>query len=590
MTRLDLTNPVKIAEAFFLLTIVAAAVFPQETNPKELPRSAASDVPEPGIKRVPLKPELSNGLAITRIFYDLTGSTGDAARDREIRREIENAVGIRAGDSFDQVAVELALSRVRRIASVASADYALYPSASDQQLILVVSASLGTAGQVENKGVFARKTSDFPVLWQDERSLIRLQVNGGLGVFSDYNPWFANSEVFTAGSPVAVDPPGRGGTTWGEGSIEIGIAGATQMGNAPLYAYGALTWVTSFAVGNDLFRSDARAVTQIEKAYVGVLYKPRKRDVSANFSIGRQNWQLNEGFLISQIPGAVNAGPLPGLYLSPRTAFERTYLGKVKVGKFSAEAFFLDPEELDFVESRTAYRGVNLQYNTNNRRFASLTYFDVPRSKTSFPNPQTGVRVPREGLRTINPRIGDRTLFGIRGLEAITEFAHQWNPGDNVSANAGYGSLGYTYYQRKWRPSLTYRFAHFGGDDPNTAKFERFDAPLSSGLDNWVQGISFKKVVINSNLDSHRVRFNIAPQEQVSYTFDYFYLFAPIKSAGGKTFYGQEVNGAVRWSINKRLFFLGVGGVAVPGAVIRERADGNTKNWYTLQASLFWNL
>lgn len=428
------------------------------------------------------------------------------------------------------------------------------------------------------------------MLWQNERSFLGFQVNGGLGVFSETNPWFGNSQVFTAGSPIADNPPGRGNTTWGEASIETGISGATQLGNSPLYAYGAISWVTSFAAGNDLFRSDTRAVTRIEKAYVGVLFKPKKGNVSANFSLGRQNWQLGEGFLISQLSGAANAGPLPGLYLNPRTAFEKTFLGKVKIGKFSAEAFFLDPEELDFLESRTAYRGVNLQYNTDKRWFAGFTYYDVPRSKTLFTNLQSGERMPRKGLRTINGRLGDRTFLGVRGLEAMSEFAHQWNPGSNVSANAGYGSLGYTFYQKKWRPSLTYRFAHYGGDDPKTEKFERFDAPLSSGLDNWVQGIIFKKVVINSNLDSHRVRFNIAPQERVSYTFDYFYLFAPVKSAGGKTLYGQEVNGAVRWSINKKLFFLGVAGVAVPGAVIKERADGNTRNWYTLQASLFWNL
>ena len=44
--------------------------------------------------------------------------------------------------------------------------------------------------------------------------------------------------------------------------------------------------------------------------------------------------------------------------------------------------------------------------------------------------------------------------------------------------------------------------SHPDDDDPNTPAREAFDAPLSSGLDEWVQGVNFKKVVTNSNLNS----------------------------------------------------------------------------------------
>jgi hypothetical protein len=177
----------------------------------------------------------------------------------------------------------------------------------------------------------------------------------------------------------------------------------------------------------------------------------------------------------------------------------------------------------------------------------------------------------------------------VAGLEARGEIAHQWNPGFNVDANAWYATLGYTA-ALEWKPSLAYRFAQFSGDDLSTPEYERFDAPLSSGLDNWVQGVNFKKVVTNSNLNSHRVRFNIAPTELMSFTFDYFYLYASNATSSGKTLYGHEIDGAVRWFINKRLFFLGVAGIGIPGSIIDERGNGNTRNWYTFQASLFWNL
>jgi hypothetical protein len=596
--RLGQSKMMRLLSRLSIKTLILAAIlvaggaalpsFAQDRD-EALQRSPASDIPIAGIERAPAIPELSSGLSVALVFYDLRGTSGSSSKDSDIRRKMERALGISPGDTFDAVLAEAAIVRVRRVDGVRSSDLTIYPASNDRQIVIVISATLGERSAAQSKGVFAGNSNDFPVLWKGERGFLRLQVNGGLGAFIDNGPWFGNAQAFTGNSPIADDPPGPGTTGWFEANIETGIHGSAQLGNAPVYAYGALTWMTSMTAGNDLFRSDFRAVTRIEKAYAGVLYKPEKGPVSAQFSAGRQNWQLNEGFLFSQFSGAANAGPLPGLYLNPRTAFEETYIGKVKAGRFSGEWFYVDPEELDFVESRTAFRGVNLQYTTKKNYFGAFAYYDVPRSRTSFPNP-TGDRIPRKGQRTANIRLGSRSFLKTPGLEVIGEYARQWNPGNNVGANAGYVSTGYTFLKRQWQPSLSYRFAHFGGDDPQTAKYERFDAPLSSGLDNWVQGVNFKKVVTNSNLNSHRIRFNVSPQKTLSFTFDYFYLFAPVKSASGRSFYGQEVNGAVRWLINKRLFLLGVTGVGVPGSITKERANNNTKNWFTFQTSLFWNL
>lgn len=577
-----------VVAAAVVLSVTVLSALSQDRD-QELERSPASDIPVAGIERAPTSTALSSGLTIALVFYDLRGRSGASDGDAELRRKMEKALGFSAGDSFDEVLAEAAIERIRLLAGVRSADLTLYPASNDRQVVVVISATLGEKRAAPRKGLFAGNTKDFPVIWKSERGYLKFQLNGGLGLYTDIDPWFGNANAFVGNSPIADDPPGTGATVWGEASFETGIHGVAQLGRAPLYAYGAFSWFTTMTAGNDLFRSDPRAVGRIEKAYVGLLYKPAKGPVSAQFSLGRQNFQLNDGFLISQFSGAANAGPLPGLYLNPRTAFEETYLAKARIGRFSAEWFFIDPEELDFVESRTAYRGINLQYTTKANYFAGFAFLDVPRSRTSFPNPAGGV-VPREGQRTADFRLGSRRFLNVQGLEVIGEYARQWNPGDNAGANAGFISGGYTFLKKAWRPSLTYRFAHFGGDDPATAKYERFDAPLSSGLDNWVQGVNFKKVVTNSNLNSHRVRFNIAPTETATFTFDYFYLFAPERSPGGNSVYGQEVNGAVRWMINRRLFFLGVAGVGVPGSIIKERGQNNTSNWVTIQASLFWNL
>jgi hypothetical protein len=133
-----------------------------------------------------------------------------------------------------------------------------------------------------------------------------------------------------------------------------------------------------------------------------------------------------------------------------------------------------------------------------------------------------------------------------------------------------------------------YRYASFSGDRPDTATREAFDAPLSSGLDEWAQGISFKKVVTNSNLNSHRVRLNAGPDPRLNFTLDYYHLWADMPLPTGQSTYGNELDLIVRWAISKQLFFLGIAGMAWPGNVIQAQTQGAARPWSTLQASLFW--
>lgn len=185
-------------------------------------------------------------------------------------------------------------------------------------------------------------------------------------------------------------------------------------------------------------------------------------------------------------------------------------------------------------------------------------------------------------------RFGLGRLLGLPGLDALGEYARQDSTLISWKARAWYAQLGYGFSDRPLSPHLTYRRAHFSGDDASTAQQESFDAQLSSGLDEWVQGVSFKKVLSNSNLDSHRFRLNLTPRPGLDYTVDYFRLKAHRVGPGGLRHYGDELNGAVRWAITPRLFFLGVAGIAWPGEEMRRRAGGADRPWGTVQASVYW--
>ena len=101
----------------------------------------------------------------------------------------------------------------------------------------------------------------------------------------------------------------------------------------------------------------------------------------------------------------------------------------------------------------------------------------------------------------------------------------------------------------------------------------------------WGQYSLFQR---DSELDSHRLRFNLEPSERVTYTIDWFRLKADVPLAGGERAYGDELDFAVRWAISRQLYFLGVAGVAWPGEAIKAQTQGAARPWVTFQASLFW--
>lgn len=566
-----------------------AGVRAQEAGPAPA-RSAASDQPVPGEVRVALQPQQYDGYPIARVFYDLLGGTGSAEKDAALRAEIERLLGAVTSGRFSVPVAEGAVAAVRRLAGVDSASYSIYASSHPGEIVFVLSATFATARDPASRGTLATgRAGDLPVLLENARQLLRVQLNTGVGVYSDYNPWFASPATYTARSPIALDPPGAGSTSWAEAWVEYGLAGATQLGASRAYVYGEVTGLTSGSTGQDLFRSDTRSKTLLEKAHAGLLWSDPDGGISGRFAVGRQNWQLNNGFLFSRFAAGANAGPNPGLYLNPRTTYEQSVLAEIKSGRFSVEYFDVDPAELDDFDSGTRFQGLNVSWLDKESWDLGLVAYRVPESNTTFRTPQGGV-VPRDGQRTFNLRVGRNRVAGLDGLDARAEYAEQEHSDADVAAEAWYAQLGYTAKGLRLQPSLTYRYASFSGDDPATSRREAFDAPLSSGLDEWVQGVSFKKVVTNSNLESHRLRLNLVQSPRINYTIDWFHLAADVALPSGATNYGSELDFVVRWAISKQLYFLGVAGVAWPDEIIREQTGGAARQWVTMQASLFWGL
>ena len=138
-------------------------------------------------------------------------------------------------------------------------------------------------------------------------------MNGGVGAFSDGNPWFGQLGAFTQRNPLVQDPALGAQTgaraSWFETYVEYGVGGATRIGASGFYVYGAVSGIAALANGQDIFRSDTRATNSLEKLYAGLIFAPKDRELRVNASVGRQNFTLNDGFLIAQYGAQWNAGP-----------------------------------------------------------------------------------------------------------------------------------------------------------------------------------------------------------------------------------------------------------------------------------------
>jgi hypothetical protein len=198
-------------------------------------------------------------------------------------------------------------------------------------------------------------------------------------------------------------------------------------------------------------------------------------------------------------------------------------------------------------------------------------------------------------VQTISAHVRWNRALAVDGLWLESEIAHQFHSTADMSAWSGYGLIGYQVAM-PWKPSLSYRYFHATGDDPATATYERFDPLLSTGLGNWLQGISFGKLVTNSNLETHRLQFNLQPTPMLNITFDWHMLRAsdrnnlgsnPALSALTSRDIGQEFTLTGRWAINRHLYWQLLASVAVPGEALRD--IGADKPWSTFQSSLYWN-
>jgi len=575
----------------------AAPANPPATVPASSSELPSEFIPPGGFL---LNPALLNGERISEVIVHLENPADDGDRNQQYQQQITQAFAVRAGDSYNQLFLDRGLQRVEQLPFVESAQYALYEVQIPGEIVVVVSVQLAAeaATTPTETGIFVTGDwGEFPNLYTSDRATAVAILRGGFSSFTSDNTWFGNADTFTQGNPLARDPAGPGTYSWLDGYLELGVAGITQIDTIPLYVYGGASNIVSATLQPDLFESDNRIFSSIEDLYGGFVYGYRTDNsrFGINLSVGRQDYRISNGLLFAN--GAGNGGDRATILSNPRTAFDSTVIGRIRWNNLRLEGFYLDPDELPLLDTHTEFVGANLEYDDNRSLQLGLSYINVPESDFSY---FTLADVySREGLNVIYPRVRVTNALGLDGLWLQAEYAHQWNDNFDMAANAAWGQIGYTIQDLPWAPTLSYRYAYFSGDDPNTSAFERFDPLLSGGSpDTWIQGANLVKIYQNSNLITHQIVLRLRPSQRFDLSLQYIHLSASERNnLGGaqalsfleSSEVGQEITLTGRYNLSRNFLFYASGSVAFPGAAIQQVVSDNPGPWYFLQLSFLVN-
>jgi hypothetical protein len=390
-------------------------------------------------------------------------------------------------------------------------------------------------------------------------------LDAGFGGFSFFNALFTNPRD---------EPSGDLGDNWFEGFAKPALAGAyTFDGGAVIDGAVSVVGERTYGgapilVGED-FSSFAPEDLQI--GWRSGTAWTALGDDALSFTVGRARYQLGHGFLLYD--GAGEGGSRGGYWTNARKAFELASILRFAPGPHTAEAFYLDKDELPEAETGSRLWGANYEVRIGEHTSLGAAYMRL------FAD--AGIAPGRDGLRVFNARAYAAPVPAHDAFTLEAEYAREDTP-DILTSNAW--SLQGTYaFDDAWTPKLSYRYAFFEGDDPSTPRSEAFD-PLFLGFSDWGtwwQGeIAGEYFLANSNLKSHQGRLHLAPHDRVGIGAIVYRFLAhrPATFGSGVTSddVAWEVDGYTDWKLNETFTLSLVSAWATPGDALRQNS-GRTK-------------
>lgn len=372
-------------------------------------------------------------------------------------------------------------------------------------------------------------------------------------------------------NPRPDDPSGDLGDNWTEGTLKAGLGGVYRNSGGSEW-YGKLSAVGegTFSSAPDLVGSDATSFG-VEDAYIG--WRSGGENPMWDFSVGREQYKLGHGMILYD--GASEGGSRGGYWTNARKAFEMAAIGRFTSGSNKVEVFYLDRDELPESDSGSKLVGLNYEYSFGEENTLGATYMKA--------SAKENVRPDRDGMEVYNLRAYVAPFPSLKALSFEAEWAQEENDvlidsmAWNVAASYQFGSA--------WAPKLTYRYAFFEGDDPDTVENENFDGLFTGFYDwsTWWQGeIGGGYLLSNSNLISSQLRLHVKPTESIStglifldFSLDHPESFDPTITSSDA---GQELDWYMDWSVTSNFIVSFVAAVGKPGEAV-EQSTGRTGNF-----------
>lgn len=534
------------------------------------------------------------GIQIQSVVFDYTNLAADSTLNNAYRKIVENEFGILPQSQYNSFQTSYYTSKLRLLPFVESVN--MNTSLSDQNLVLIKLNIAFSSDEQKKKTQKAGLTNKqlLPVLYNSDQTFLTLKATASEMVYTNDNAWFAQPGAMTNGNPLADKPSGAGYSAWLEGFASAGIYGITKLiPKINLHIYGGVNYLASFSAGNELFTEKARFYGDIEEAFVGLVGGGRtsKGDpYKYNVSYGRKQFTLGDGWII--VNTSMNGYNRASLQLNPRWAGKSLLQADFVWNKILIQGFSLRPNELDILNSHTIINGLNLQLSNNKNALIAFSFLQVPRSTLRYYLPDGSIHT-RDGLQVYNLRIFKNT--GQNGkLFFKTEAGYQRNSHFDMAAWAYYGELGWNFSNVKGTPTISYRYAFFSGDNPDSKSYNRWDALYTGGNgEQWVQGSNMYKIVQNSNEITHRLQIVYSPLKKIQLVGQGWLFFAAQKNnIGGNPalsnldskFYGSEFNLTFKYFYSRNWYFHLNTAYTLPESAIKD-AIVNTQNWFCL--SLF---
>lgn len=529
---------------------------------------------------------------VDTIQVHLINPTEDQSLNQRVIDQVRKNIAIFPGESISEEKLDFLTARVRNSLRLENLSYDAETSMGGG-LNLTLEVTLNDKQSVTEKGYLIDKNKKtLPLLYDNNGKYLKAKLELLSMYYGNNNAWYAQPEKMLNRNPLVDGSPAGGGyDDWLEAFVHTGLYGMYPLG-INTFSYAGLSAIGTLSTGQELFTDKTRNHFAVEDAYVGVVIgrtTTTGNRIVSNTSIGRQKFSLGDGLLI--INTASNGSDRAALQSNARWAGDLVFQSQLQYNKTKFELFYVDPDELPLIDSKTKIQGVNIQTNAFNDIDVGVSYLKVPHSSSTYYLPDGSTRT-RDGLRVIDGRFRWQSL--IKGKPSwlfATEYAQQSHEDFNMRAQASSYELAYQWSDLTMSPSLGYRYASFSGDDPNTQQYERWDPLFSGGNgEQWVQGVNHFKIVQNSNLITHRLQARFKPNPKVEIVPQLWLFRADSKlNLGGNPAlsfidskdYGREFNVSAKYYYSRNLYIHGQLAYTQPGDAVKNALGDGVKDWWS---------